>query len=191
MIFWWCSLGLWGMAAVAISLFPRGQMIWQHSWFSMGIGLWMMLAGCLGFIQLRHMQQGQWHILTLLILVWSVDIAAYFFGRFLGKRRFLPAVSPNKTWAGFFGALFAVMAVGLVLQHQLHLLPHYDAVLFLSAGIWLATIVGDFFESMLKRCYHVKDSGHFLPGHGGLWDRLDGLLAAVPIYVVVARFMLQ
>ena len=182
---------LWGIAMMAISLFPRGQMIWQRSWLSMAFALWMMLAACLGFTQLRHAQQGQWHLLQLLILVWSVDIGAYFFGRFLGKRRFLPAVSPNKTWAGFLGALLTVIAIAFVLQWTLHLLPHWDDALFLSVCIWLATIVGDFFESMLKRCYNVKDSGHFLPGHGGLWDRLDGLLAAVPIYVVVARFMLQ
>ncbi|ATY31473.1 phosphatidate cytidylyltransferase [Sphingomonas psychrotolerans] len=110
-------------------------------------------------------------------LVWACDTGAYFAGRAIGGPRLAPQISPNKTWAGFVGgvALAGVFALLLVFGFGL------PVVLALATPILAALAqIGDLFESHLKRCAGVKDSGNLLPGHGGLLDRLDGLVAVAP-----------
>ena len=116
--------------------------------------------------------------------VWACDIGAYFAGRSIGGPKLAPAISPNKTWAGLGGGVVAAGALGWVLMTQAGL-PWPLAVA--SPGLAVLAQAGDLYESALKRRAGVKDSGSLLPGHGGVLDRLDGL---VPVALVAAALML-
>lgn len=126
--------------------------------------------------------------LWTLAAVWVTDIGAYFAGRSIGGPRLAPRISPNKTWAGLFGGMFAT---GLMFFLLLILNDSSIAESLLGAAVGAALAVlaqgGDLFESWLKRRAGVKDSGHFLPGHGGALDRLDGV---VPVACAVALVVL-
>ena len=129
-------------------------------------------------------QHGALAVLWLLAVVWSTDIAAYFCGRLIGGPKLWPSVSPNKTWSGSIGgALFGTIA-GLVTLHLAGVPLGWPA----APVALMASIVsqgGDLFESSMKRRFGVKDSGHLIPGHGGLMDRLDGFIAAAAFALVV------
>jgi phosphatidate cytidylyltransferase len=128
---------------------------------------------------------GRANVLFMLLVVWASDIGAYAAGRLVGGPKLAPRVSPAKTWSGAIGGLFAAMAAGAAVALALeggkvsHILP-------VAAGIGLAAQLGDLLESAVKRHYGVKDSGRLIPGHGGLLDRLDGVLAAAPVAAVLA-----
>jgi phosphatidate cytidylyltransferase len=129
-------------------------------------------------------------LLSVLFIVWLADTAAYFAGRAFGKRKLAPHISPGKTWAGVVGAVVAVIGVALI-AHQVapdaallsnRLLASLGVVgAVLLGAIVLLSIVGDLFESLLKRQAGAKDSSHLLPGHGGFYDRVDALLPALPL----------
>jgi phosphatidate cytidylyltransferase len=121
-------------------------------------------------------------LLVAMGVVWVADTAAYFVGRRFGRRKLAPEISPGKTWEGVWGALAAVViywfaASALLPDHQMHLVSGLVWVLWML----LLSIVGDLFESWMKRVAGVKDSGSLLPGHGGLLDRVDGLTATLPL----------
>ncbi len=129
-------------------------------------------------------------LLSVLVIVWLADTAAYFAGRAFGKRKLAPHISPGKTWAGVVGAVVAVIAVAVVAHRIAPQAPLFSSRLLDAlgpvAGVLLAamvavSIVGDLFESLLKRQAGVKDSSHLLPGHGGVYDRVDALLPTLPL----------
>jgi phosphatidate cytidylyltransferase len=134
---------------------------------------------CLCLVWLRSMPQGPWWTMMLLAITWSADIAAFAVGSALKGPKLWPRFSPNKTWSGLFGGLLAAMLVGAAMAA----LPPFKLNLAAAAVIGfaggLATMGGDLWESMLKRRFGVKDSGDLIPGHGGLLDRVDGLMFAV------------
>ena len=120
----------------------------------------------------------------LFLLVWGADIGGYFAGRRFGRRKLAPAVSPGKTWAGAVGGLLLAGAVTLLPLSVLGrpVLTWAPVV----AALVVLSIFGDLFESALKRQRGVKDSGALLPGHGGVLDRIDALLAALPAFALLA-----
>jgi phosphatidate cytidylyltransferase len=128
---------------------------------------------------------GRDNVLFLLLVVWASDIGAYIAGRLVGGPKLAPRISPSKTWAGAAGGLLAAMAVGAAVAQALHggIVPH---ILPVAAGIGVAAQLGDLLESAVKRHYGVKDSGRLIPGHGGLLDRLDGVLTAAPTAALLA-----
>ena len=128
---------------------------------------------------------GRANVLFLLLVVWASDIGAYAAGRLVGGPKLAPRISPAKTWSGAAGGLVAAMAAGAAAALALHggILPH---ILPVAAGIGLAAQFGDLLESAVKRHYGVKDSGRLIPGHGGLLDRLDGVLTAAPAAALLA-----
>ena len=132
-------------------------------------------------VLIRHAESGIQWICLILCVVFSGDIAAYYVGSYWGRRKLCPAVSPGKTVEGALGGLVANIGVGFALGGLLlpTLPPGKGAIFFIAIGV--AGQVGDLFESMLKRSAGVKDSGNLLPGHGGLLDRIDALLFAVPV----------
>jgi phosphatidate cytidylyltransferase len=130
-------------------------------------------------------ETGRDNVLFLLLVVWASDIGAYTAGRLFGGARLAPRISPSKTWSGAIGGLFVAIAAGAVVAVALRGsgLAH---VLAVAAGIGIAAQLGDLLESALKRHYGVKDSGWLIPGHGGLLDRLDGVLTAAPVAALLA-----
>lgn len=128
---------------------------------------------------------GRATILWLFAVVWAVDVGAYACGRLIGGPRLAPAISPNKTWAGLLGGVFSGAAVGAAVASVLG--PAGPLVpALLSAAVGAAAQLGDLAESWLKRRFHVKDASGLIPGHGGLFDRVDGLLAAAAAVALIA-----
>lgn len=189
------GIGFWIIAFFLICTFPDNQSGWNRQVVLVLTGLPLFIPGWIAFTWLRGQQYFAFHLLTLLALVAAADIGAYFAGKAFGKNKLSPKVSPNKTWEGFFGGLFSsaimITLITLILISR---------VMTLDAGKWLILIVcatliasfsviGDLFESMIKRNRDVKDSGTILPGHGGILDRIDGLTAAAPVYALLLHFL--
>lgn len=113
-----------------------------------------------------------------MLCVWATDIAAYSFGKIIGGKKILSIISPKKTWSGLIGGVVMSWICGLLTAYFLKL-PYY--FLFLGAPIAIVSQIGDFFESAVKRVYSVNDSGYILPGHGGVLDRMDGVIFTAPM----------
>ena len=146
--------------------------------------LW--LAWCAAvWLRVEH---GAGVALGALAVVWAADSGAYFAGKRFGKRRLAPAISPGKTVAGLVGGVAAALAVAALLAWAAADAAHTRWWLAAALVAALFSVVGDLYESSLKRRAGVKDSGGILPGHGGILDRIDGLIAALPPFAVVWRF---
>jgi len=127
--------------------------------------------------------------LTLLVLTWANDVGAYFSGKFLGKRKLFERISPNKTWAGFYGgSILTIVLLFLLNERNLTGLDNLSSVSIILLSITISTFAtfGDLYQSYTKRIYGVKDSGSILPGHGGIWDRFDGFF-----FVIYGYFFFQ
>ncbi len=124
-------------------------------------------------------------ILFLMFCVWATDTGGYVVGRFVGGYRLWPAVSPAKTWAGLFGGVSAAAIVGASVA-VFFASPNVAMAALVAIGLAFAAVAGDLFESKLKRLYNAKDSGSLIPGHGGMLDRIDGLLAATLVFAGIA-----
>ena len=132
---------------------------------------------------------GKMWIFFLLTVIFANDTGAFYFGRFFGKHKLYEAVSPNKTWEGAIGGLLCSIIAAFWFMHLLRLRPMDIIVLVLVLALSITGQIGDLSASMLKRNHGVKDSGKILPGHGGMLDRIDGLLFAIPIlYLFLTLF---
>lgn len=154
----------------------------------LAVGGVMLLAAYLGLVQIRNLAPAV--LVMVMAIVWISDSAAYFAGHHFGRHKLAPTVSPGKTWEGVFGAIVATTLYAVVLRALLPdpggLFPAARAggTLAWLVFVWAVTvfgIVGDLFESALKRGAGVKDSGTLLPGHGGVLDRIDALLPILPL----------
>ncbi len=174
-----------------------------HRWkpdsrLAMAIAGWVVLIGA--WVAVVELQAySPWLVLAAMTIVWIADTAAYFAGRAFGRHKLAPQVSPGKTWEGVFGALAAVAVYALVLV-PLAKAGGYSGVespfaviawVAFALGLVALSIVGDLYESLLKRHAGVKDSGRLLPGHGGVLDRVDALLAAMPAAALLALVYLR
>ncbi len=157
------------------------------------LAITLVLAAWLAMMSL--LSEGVIMLLSVLVIVWTADTVAYFAGRAFGRRKLAPHISPGKTWAGVVGAALAVMLLALVVWLLAPASPLYSNDLFAAAGAAIAllllavlvamSVMGDLFESLLKRQAGVKDSGQMLPGHGGILDRVDALVPVLPAAVVI------
>jgi len=129
--------------------------------------------------------QGPMWTLFVLLMVWAADTGAYFAGSRWGSRKLAPRISPGKSWEGLFGGLFLSLLIATAALPVLKLawwqLPQLLMLVMLTV---LISIAGDLFESLMKRHAGAKDSSHLIPGHGGVLDRIDSLLAALPVFVL-------
>jgi phosphatidate cytidylyltransferase len=145
-----------------------------------------------GLWRVRAMpENGPFFAAWLFLVVWATDIGAYVFGRTIGGPKIAPSISPSKTWAGLFGGMVFVVVVVEALVFWSGRSTSGSWTLMLGVGLWaipLAVLAqaGDFFQSWMKRRAKVKDSGNIIPGHGGLFDRVDGLL---PVAIVFPYWM--
>jgi len=158
---------------------------------------WVVLVGA--WVALVDLQaRSPWLVLAAMAIVWIADTAAYFSGRAFGRHKLAPLVSPGKTWEGVYGAWIAVALYALALVPYASEAGFRGPVSAPAIALWVVfavllasvSVVGDLFESLLKRHAGVKDSGTLLPGHGGILDRTDALLAAMPIAALAAQAFL-
>ena len=171
---------------LAIGEKPRFRRAPPVFWLAFGL-VYVGIAG-VALIQLRgDAAAGRINVLFMFLVVWSSDVGAYLAGRWLGGPKLAPAVSPNKTWSGALGGLAAAMAIGVLAAYGMEAVGQaapaplpWGRVLLVAAALGLLAQVGDLFESWMKRRFHVKDTSSLIPGHGGLLDRLDGVLSAAP-----------
>jgi len=151
------------------------------------IGLLYIATPCVSLLYISSKPEGSSIIIWLLVTIWLSDISAFFIGKLIGGPKLAPKISPNKTWAGFFGAVFVSYLVGLA--SQLAFRPeHPDSLLALTITISIYAQVGDLLESWLKRKFDIKDSGSMIPGHGGILDRIDGIVLTAPKIALVVMF---
>jgi phosphatidate cytidylyltransferase len=199
------GLGLWTGRPGALMLYPVYVVallfwmiavpVWLHllptappARVVLVVGVIVLVPTFLALVQLRNIHPAA--LLLTMGVVWVADIAAYFAGRRFGRRKLAPRVSPAKTWAGFYGALLAAGIYALAWAGQspqfvpplVRDLPGTTLwMLVLVESLAVLAVLGDLFESALKRQAGVKDSGRLLPGHGGVLDRIDALTATLPV----------
>jgi phosphatidate cytidylyltransferase len=165
--------------------------------FSISKNIWLLsIAGLVIFISdfyalILLREKGIWLLLTVFMLVWTADIGAYFTGKKWGKHKLAPQISPGKSREGAIGGIFLVCMIALAFNHYntfttdffSFIGKHYSVFGLILICVFLASlsVIGDLFESQLKRLIGVKDSSNLLPGHGGILDRLDALLPVLPI----------
>lgn len=176
------TVSFWSLAVLLVRDYPQGAARWGRSRLMFVMGLLLLLPTWLGLVDLH--KQSAWWLLYVLVLVWGADTGAYFAGRALGKHKLAPMVSPGKTIEGFVGGLLLTMLIAVAVAWYRHM-PAMSLVLFLfwSFLTVLASVLGDLFESMVKRHRGIKDSGRIFPGHGGALDRVDSLTAAAPVFM--------
>jgi len=182
----------WGFAYLIVmySFFRRGAQL----------GFYASLAGIFGFLYIPGMlamvyfmyRGGFWFVLHFLLIMWGYDSGAYFVGSALGRHRLLPRISLAKTWEGVGGGLILAIVGAAIFpefwQDFCSWLPH---VALLGASVGAFGQLGDLFESLVKRAAGVKDTGCVFPGHGGMLDRIDSILAAAPVYVFYMHYVLN
>ena len=187
----------WWLLAIALVLsYPRSKSLWADSdWCKALMGWLTLIPAWAAVLFIRSTDYsassftGAWLIFALLGLVWAADIGGYIIGKPFGKHKLLPNVSPGKTVEGMLGGLAAV-AILVSVVAALQGWPAQTGVWYVAAFLLtVLSVFGDLTESMFKRAAGIKDSGAFLPGHGGILDRIDSLTAAAPLFaIIVALF---
>jgi phosphatidate cytidylyltransferase len=190
---WWLAGGIWVLGGVRA--LAAGVAGWPtlSPVLRLALGAVLLWAAWLALIVAR--QRGINFLLSAMCLVWMADIAAYFSGKAFGRRKLAPAISPGKSWEGAIGGLVGVIVLGFVWVHVIDVRVPVDSaslytvlvkrigVVSLLALVFLSamSVVGDLFESLVKRAAGAKDSSQLLPGHGGVLDRVDALLPVLPL----------
>ncbi len=185
----WLSMGWWITALLLVLTYPRSAEFWRNSRFLRIIfGILTIIPFFWGMIALRQYGYeynhniGAWWLLYIMLLVWGADSGAYMFGKLFGKHKLAPKVSPGKTWEGLIGGLLTSALISWLFGRYVLLDIIPEKLLICSVVAALASVLGDLTESMFKREAGIKDSGHLIPGHGGVLDRIDSLTAAVPVF---------
>jgi len=208
-IYWWLTLALLGgivwfdaghtlaqHASLHVLIYSVSALLWLlvvPLWLGLGwkvsqpvimalVGWAVLIPTGLAMVDLR--ENSPWLLLGIMALVWVADIGAYFSGRRFGKNKLAPNISPGKTWEGVIGALLGVTMYVIIAWS----FSDYSKMVMFVPNILLASwcwvglaVIGDLFESAIKRQAGVKDSGALLPGHGGLLDRIDALTSTLPL----------
>ncbi len=180
-VLWWLAIALWVMSQSRVTE-PRSLPVWLR----LMAGVLTLVLAWASLTSLHATPgKGAFWLTLLFALVWGSDSGAFFSGRRWGRHALAPAISPGKTWEGFAGGLLAGLFIALLIYAGGHgqalALPSLAWVLPVCAMVIGFSVVGDLAESLLKRQIGAKDSGHLLPGHGGVLDRVDALLAAAPV----------
>jgi len=187
-IAWYLALSCvaWLLMFIRLPLYnPDARADGRYPAVSMATSLLSVTTCWFALAWLRVQSQGSWFILLLLLIVWAADTGAYFAGKAFGKRKLAAHISPGKTLAGLAGGLVSAPLVALLAAHLMPIEPIEPVRLVaLSLVTALVSVGGDLMISMHKRTSGFKDSGNLLPGHGGILDRVDNLLAAAPFFAL-------
>lgn len=186
------QLFVYGASAVFWIVLVPGWLFagWKTSnpWLMAVVGWLVLLPTGMAMLDLRAESPQPWWLLGVMALVWIADISAYFAGRKFGKSKLAPSISPGKTWEGVAGAMLGVLVYVAVVFVISGLQMHYTWFVYAAIGVALS-VIGDLFESAIKRQAGVKDSGALLPGHGGLLDRIDALTSTLPLAALTLILM--
>ena len=178
----------WIGAATMVIAYPTSKKQLGGRLMKLGFGLLVLIPTYVALLYLRRHEAHVLLIAMLMTTIWAADVGAYFVGRQFGKTKLAPYVSPGKSWMGLFGGMIFALIAGMIC-----VLISQPAGYFFSPIVWLTltamiattvlfSVLGDLFESLIKRERGVKDSSSLLPGHGGVMDRIDSLTAAAPIF---------
>lgn len=183
------TLGLaaawWLIAFILVKQYPQSGRLLESGPLSLLMGLLTLVPAWLGLYELKQMTGSAWLIVTLLAMVWAADCGAYFVGKRFGKTKLIERVSPKKTLEGLIGGVLVSMLISSLITLFVNIgFLQGVSLLMLTILTVLVSVLGDLWESVLKRHRKVKDSGSLLPGHGGVLDRIDSLTAAVPIFTL-------
>lgn len=196
---WWIASAVWVVGGAGVL---RGGVVAWPRWpapVRLLLGLLLLWVGWLALAQARSISVN--FLLSALCVVWAADIAAYFAGRNFGRRKLAPSISPGKTWEGVAGGVVGVWLVGAVwllwvdpglradgpsLFSTLRFRFGLAGGMLALGGLVGLSVLGDLFESLVKRAAGVKDSSRLLPGHGGVLDRIDALLPTIPAALALA-----
>jgi phosphatidate cytidylyltransferase len=186
-LIWLQSLVVFWVAALVVVLAYPGSSDWAVNGWTIGLAGALVLPGAvLALMTIHGLPNGANWLLFSLLICWAADIGAYFAGRRFGRRKLAAAVSPGKTWEGAIGGLLFAL---IVCAGLLFAADQFSVVwMLVLVGLVGVSILGDLFESLLKRVSGIKDSGQLLPGHGGVLDRVDSILSVAPCF---ALWMLQ
>lgn len=181
----------WLFAIILITLYPRGSRWWGKGFVWRGLMGLIVLMPCWAAVNyIRNQNQGIYALIFLFVLVWGADSTAYFVGKKWGKNKLASIVSPGKSIEGVIGAVVFAIVITLLALWSSHVsFRGWPWAILLSVVTVLFSVVGDLFESMLKRQANLKDSSQLLPGHGGILDRIDSLTAAAPIFAFGALLL--
>ena len=179
---------LWMVIFCLIFTYPSGTRFWSKTTYLSALGLLILLFTWIAIVYIQSLPSGSNLLLAAFAIIALSDVGGFIFGKLLGRHKLAPMISPGKTWEGFLGALILELLLVVAFNYfglfQLSVWELSALVLIVA----LASVGGDLFESMVKRNIGVKDSGGLLPGHGGVLDRIDGMMSALPIYAVLLPF---
>ena len=176
---------LWAVIFLWVQGYPSSAILWSAKPVLAGLGLLLLTFTWLAISLILHLPDGQWLLLLAVGVVAVADIGGYVAGNLFGKHKLASVISPGKTWEGFLGGLFFQLILIAILLPLMPASVSILSLLLLVIPVSLYSVLGDLFESMLKRQQGVKDSSQILPGHGGVLDRIDGLMAALPLFALL------
>lgn len=185
----------WGFEIALVSIiifalicgFTNSRLFYSRLWLSFGICYLCLPMICIIKLRMNNFF-GLEYVLFLFIMVWMTDIGAYFVGSLFGGPKLVPSISPQKTWSGAFGGLLFSLVSAIILYNILENKTS-QTLLFLAVILSIVAQIGDLFESWVKRRFNKKDSGSIIPGHGGILDRIDGLLTSAPIMLLITLLL--
>lgn len=180
----WIALFWWLFVLYLIKSYPQSKSIWaKHKIISAIMGYLTLVPFWMAVLKMHNL--GPKFLLLGLFIIWGTDTGAFLVGRRWGKHKLAPNVSPAKTVEGFIGGVFFAILVALIGAHLMGIpIDRWPALMSIAILTAIASVIGDLFESMIKRFANVKDSGQWLPGHGGLLDRIDSWTCALPVFAL-------
>ena len=176
---------LWAVVFLWIQGYPSSAILWSPRPILGLLGIALLTITWVAIALIIHQPHGPWLLLFAFAVVALADVGGYVAGNLFGKHKLAPLVSPGKTWEGFFGG---ILLQCILIASMASFMPEKITTVMLVAlviPVSLYSVLGDLFESMIKRHSGVKDSGNILPGHGGVLDRIDGLIAALPLFALL------
>lgn len=175
---------------LTIAVFSKGKMHPKNIGFAFAM-VFYVLFGISCVLAIRNMPNGQYLYLLIFISAWITDSGAYFVGVFFGKRKLIPDVSPKKTVEGAIGGIVSCLAsfliYGLIMQLGFDFSPNYLILALLALLLSAVSMCGDLIASVVKRTFNVKDYGRIIPGHGGIMDRFDSIIATASVMCVIVN----